>query len=153
MVSPLFFYQLVLVALVWLCVMLHWAWPSDPAAVCPTTPEPPGPRARIPAARLPATPYRAHAGTAAPGGDLFPLLPRCPLRLSGLGRAGQSQCQWASQRWPVAPAVLHGLWGLFPRDPRHAVAWQARGAREAGVGGGRTGGGLGHPCRGPRLRG
>src|SRR6266568_155975 len=42
--SHLFFYQLVLVALVWLCVMLQWAWPSDPAAVCPTTPEPPGPR-------------------------------------------------------------------------------------------------------------
>jgi hypothetical protein len=40
MVSHLFFYQLVLVALVWLCVMLHWAWPSDPAAVCPTTLEP-----------------------------------------------------------------------------------------------------------------
>jgi IS1 family transposase len=44
MVSALFFYQLVLVALVWLCVMLHWAWPSDPAPVYPTTPEPPGPR-------------------------------------------------------------------------------------------------------------
>src|SRR5712692_2967036 len=44
MVSTLFFYQLVLVALVWLCVMLQWAWPSDPAAMCPTTPEPPGPR-------------------------------------------------------------------------------------------------------------
>ncbi len=44
MVSALFFYQLVLVALVWLCVMLHWAWPSDPATVCPTTPEPSGPR-------------------------------------------------------------------------------------------------------------
>jgi IS1 family transposase len=43
MVSHLFFYQLGLVALVWLCVMLQWAWPSDPAAVCPTTPEPPGP--------------------------------------------------------------------------------------------------------------
>src|SRR5712692_659556 len=43
MVSPLFFYQLVLVAVVWLCLMLHWAWPSDPAAVCPTTPEPPSP--------------------------------------------------------------------------------------------------------------
>jgi IS1 family transposase len=41
MVSHLFFYQLVLVALVWLCVMLHWAWPSDPAALCPTAPEPP----------------------------------------------------------------------------------------------------------------
>src|SRR5215470_12495480 len=44
MVSHLFFYQLVLVALVWLCVMLQWAWPSDPAPVGPTTPEPPGPR-------------------------------------------------------------------------------------------------------------
>jgi len=45
MVSHLFFYQLVLVALVWLCVMLHWAWPSDPAA-CPTTldPTPPLPK-------------------------------------------------------------------------------------------------------------
>jgi len=39
MVSHLFFYQLVLVALVWLCVMLQWAWPSDPAP-CPPTPEP-----------------------------------------------------------------------------------------------------------------
>ena len=29
MVSHLFFYQLVLVGLVWLCLMLHWAWPSD----------------------------------------------------------------------------------------------------------------------------
>jgi hypothetical protein len=40
MVSHLFFYQLVLVALGWLCVMLHWTWPSDPAPVWPTTPEP-----------------------------------------------------------------------------------------------------------------
>jgi hypothetical protein len=44
MVSHLFFYQLTLIALVWLCVILQWAWPSDPATVCPTTPEPPGPR-------------------------------------------------------------------------------------------------------------
>src|SRR5712671_6384373 len=48
MVSHLFFYQLVLVALVWLCVMLHWTWPSDPAAVCPTTPEPPCPLPKHP---------------------------------------------------------------------------------------------------------
>ncbi len=40
MVSALFFYQLVLVALVWLCVMLQWAWPSDSAPECPPTPEP-----------------------------------------------------------------------------------------------------------------
>src|SRR2546428_743016 len=39
MVSHLFFYQLVLIALVWLCLMLQWMWPSA-AATCPTTPEP-----------------------------------------------------------------------------------------------------------------
>ena len=39
MIPDLFFYQLLLVALLWLCVMLHGAWPSDPAT-CPTTPEP-----------------------------------------------------------------------------------------------------------------
>jgi len=41
MVSPLFFYQLVLIILVRLCVMLQWAWPSDPATACSTTLEPP----------------------------------------------------------------------------------------------------------------
>src|SRR5262249_23454078 len=46
MVSHLFFYQLVLVALGWLCLMLQWAWPSDHAAVCPTTPEPTPPLPR-----------------------------------------------------------------------------------------------------------
>ena len=44
MVSYLFFYQLTLIALVWLCVLLQWAWPSDPTAVGPTTPEPPPPK-------------------------------------------------------------------------------------------------------------
>ena len=29
MVSPLFFYQLTLIALGWLCLMLHWIWPSE----------------------------------------------------------------------------------------------------------------------------
>src|SRR6266566_3340072 len=51
MVSHLFFYQLVLIALVWLCVMLQWAWPSDPAAAGPTTREPTPPlpkRSRTP---------------------------------------------------------------------------------------------------------
>src|SRR6266850_1464219 len=61
MISHLFFHQLVLVALIWLCVMLHWAWPSDPAT-CPTTPEPtpPGPkrhRERKPFAGLTTKPH------------------------------------------------------------------------------------------------
>ena len=39
MVSALFFSQLGLIALMWLCVMLQWAWPSD-TAVCPPPQEP-----------------------------------------------------------------------------------------------------------------
>src|SRR5215475_10771164 len=43
MVSTLFFYQLGLLALGWLCVMHQWTWPSDPA-VCPPPLEPTPPR-------------------------------------------------------------------------------------------------------------
>jgi len=46
MVPHLFLYQLVLVALVWLCVMLHWAWPSGcaTASLIPSQPIPPRPK-------------------------------------------------------------------------------------------------------------
>src|SRR6266700_5643295 len=44
LVSHLFFYQLGLIALVWLCLMLQWAWPSGAADVCPPTPAPPPPK-------------------------------------------------------------------------------------------------------------
>ena len=40
MVPTLFFSQLVLVALVWLCVMLQWAWSSG-CATAPLTPSHP----------------------------------------------------------------------------------------------------------------
>src|SRR6266571_3880880 len=47
MVSELFFYQLVLIALLWLCFMLHWVWPSDGGATSPTPSQPtPPPRRR-----------------------------------------------------------------------------------------------------------
>ena len=36
MVSDLFFYQLMLIALLWLCVMLHWMWPREPTMASPT---------------------------------------------------------------------------------------------------------------------
>src|SRR5215468_10354380 len=39
MVSHLFFYQLVLLGLLWLCCMLHAAWPSSDAAGVPRPPE------------------------------------------------------------------------------------------------------------------
>jgi IS1 family transposase len=44
MVSDLVFYQLMLVALLWLCVMLLWVWPSDSAAACPPPLQPTLPR-------------------------------------------------------------------------------------------------------------
>jgi hypothetical protein len=44
MVSHLFFYQLVLVALVWLRIILHRVWPHGYGAACSTTLEPPPPR-------------------------------------------------------------------------------------------------------------
>jgi len=53
MVPDLFFYQLMLIALVWLCLMLQWAWPSAPAAVCPTAPAPTPPRPKRPREPLP----------------------------------------------------------------------------------------------------
>ena len=61
MVSHLFFSQLVLIALVWLCLMLQWTWPSDPAT-CPPTPEPSPPvpkrqRERTPCAGLTTKPH------------------------------------------------------------------------------------------------
>ena len=43
MVSARFFSPLGLIALVWLCVLLQWMWPSAPTAVCPTPPAPPPP--------------------------------------------------------------------------------------------------------------
>ncbi len=46
MVSELFFYQLVLIALLWLCCMLHWMWPSDWGATSPTPSQPTPPLRR-----------------------------------------------------------------------------------------------------------
>jgi IS1 family transposase len=46
MVSELFFYQLVLIALLWLCCMLHWVWPSDGGATSPTPSQPTPPLRR-----------------------------------------------------------------------------------------------------------
>src|SRR5438132_1212704 len=80
MVSHLFFYQLVLIALVWLCLMLQWAWPSDPAAACPPPLEPPPPvpkrhRAPTPFAGLTTKP---HCDACEHSTDSRPQPPACP---------------------------------------------------------------------------
>src|SRR5439155_19055905 len=40
MVSNLVFYQLMLIALLWVFLMLSWVWPSEPAAARPRPPTP-----------------------------------------------------------------------------------------------------------------
>ena len=177
MMSDPLFYKLLLVGLVWLCLMLHVVWPDDRATSGHQTPLPakaPRKRSKAPTPfpglthkphcaacehaaacalrpRAPPPRHHLHTRTPAPGGHLVHFCPASCLSLWRLARAGQYHVQRASQRWPLATAALHELWGLLPRDPRHPVAWQARGAREAGVGGGRAGGRLGHSCRSPGL--
>ena len=79
MVSRLFFYQLTLIALVWLCLMLHWMWPSASAA-CPTLPEPLPPR---PKRQRAPTPFaglttKPHCDACAHATDSRPPAPSAP---------------------------------------------------------------------------
>src|SRR5215510_9842096 len=53
MVSHLFFYQLVLLGLLWLCCMLHYAWPSSHAADLQRLPQPLPPPRKLPRAPKP----------------------------------------------------------------------------------------------------
>jgi hypothetical protein len=79
MVSPLFFYQLVLMALVWLWLMLHWMWASDPAA-CPTMPEPLPPLPKRKRERKPFTGLttKPHCDACAHASDPRPQAPASP---------------------------------------------------------------------------
>src|SRR5215470_330745 len=91
MVSHLFFYQLTLIALVWLCLMLQWAWPSALAAGCPTTPEPPGPR---PKRRREPTPFaglttKPHCDACEHGSASRPQTPAPPRIVPTRGRRRQ----------------------------------------------------------------
>jgi len=132
MVSHLFFYQLVLIALVWLCLMLQWAWPSDPAAVCPPAELPPllpkRKREPKPFAGLtqshPATPvstpppppasprssttHRAHAGRRRQVDTSTHFCPNPDCRYHGWSD-GQSPRQWPSSGGPCGQAAVCGL--------------------------------------------
>jgi hypothetical protein len=92
----------VLVALVGLCVMRQWAWPSDPAAVCPTTPEPPGPlpkrpREPLPFAGLTTKPHCDACGHASAPRPHAPSAP--PLRIV-MTRGRRRQVDTSNQFYP-----------------------------------------------------
>jgi IS1 family transposase len=115
MVSHLFFYQLVLVALVWLCLMLQWAWPSDPAAGCPTAPEPPPPRPKRrrepkPFAGLTTKPYCDACESAS---DPRPRTPSAPPPRIVMTRGRRRQVDTAAHFCPNPDCAYRGWagWG------------------------------------------
>src|SRR3989475_10925010 len=149
MVSHLFFYQLVLIALVWLCVMLQWAWPSAPAAAGPPPELPPllPKRTREPKPFAGLT-TKPHCDACAHASDLRPEAPSPPPPriVPTRGRRRQVDTSthfcpnpdcayrgwvgWGNLRANGHPnsgpwrQLLCGLSSLFSRDPRHPLPWQ-----------------------------
>jgi IS1 family transposase len=114
MVSDLFFYQLVLVALVWLCVMLHWAWPSDPTAGCPTIPEPPCPlpkRHREPPP-FPGLTRKPPCAACAQAHASAPQPPGCPPPRKVPARGRPRQVDTSGHFCPQPPCAYWGWVGL-----------------------------------------
>ena len=112
MVSDLFFYQLGLIALVWLCGMLHWVWPSD----CPTVPSPlaqptpPRPkrhREPKPFAGLTTRPY---CDACVHASDPRPHVPAAPPPRIVMTRGRRRQIDTAHQFCPH-PACAYRGWG------------------------------------------
>jgi IS1 family transposase len=114
MVPDLFFYQLVLVALVWVCLMLQWVWPSDCAPAHPTPPQPTPPRRQhsrepTPFAGLTRKPHCdacAHATTPRP-----PALAAPPPRIVPT-RGRPRQVDTSSHFCPHPPCAYRGWLGL-----------------------------------------
>ena len=111
MVSHLFFYQLVLLGLLWLCCMLHAAWPSSHAAGVPRPPEripPSRKRPRVPQP-FPGHTRTPHCAACAPAAVPRPQAPCAPppRSVSTRGRPRQvapsshvcPQPHWASRGW------------------------------------------------------
>src|SRR4029453_10154975 len=114
MVSPLFFYQLTLIALVWLCLMLHWMWPSD-AAACPTLPEllPPLPKRKREPTPFAGLTTKPHCDTCAHSTDSRPQPPACPPPRIVPTRGRRRQVDTSTHFCPNPDCVYRGWvgWG------------------------------------------
>jgi IS1 family transposase len=114
MVSHLFFYQLTLIALVWLCLMLHWMWPSD-AAACPTLPEllPPLPKRKREPTPFAGLTTKPHCDTCAHSTDSRPQPPACPPPRIVPTRGRRRQVDTSTHFCPNPDCVYRGWvgWG------------------------------------------
>jgi hypothetical protein len=127
MISHLLFYQRVLVALGWRCLMLQWAWPRDPA-VCPTPPAPPPPRPTRkrepnPCADLTDKPPW---DACKPPTDAGPQAPSAPPPRLGPTRGRRRQVDTAHPGGPNPECASRGWggWGhLRAHGPPHGSPW------------------------------
>ena len=80
LISHLFFYQLALLGLLWLCCMLHYAWPSDHAADLQRLPQPLPPPRKPPRVSkpFPGLTHKPHCDACEPATASRPQAPCAP---------------------------------------------------------------------------
>src|SRR6266446_1823309 len=111
MVSPLFFYQLVLLGLLWLCVMLHYTWPNECAVgdQRPSQPLPP-PRERSSDPKpFPGLTRKPSCATCAQTHEHGPQPPGCPPPRIVPTRGRPRQVD-TSQHFCPSPACAYQGW-------------------------------------------
>ena len=114
MVSHLFFYQLVLLGLLWLCCMLHAAWPSSDAAGVPRPPErmpPSRTRPRVPKP-FPGLTHKPHCEACAQAAVPRPQAPCAPPPRIVSTRGRPRQVDTSAQFCPQPPCAYWGWVGL-----------------------------------------
>src|SRR5437588_4651541 len=114
MVSHLFFYQLVLLGLLWLCWMLHAAWPSSHAAGVPRPPEripPSRKRPRVPKP-FPGHTRKPHCEACAQAAMPRPQAPCAPPPRIVSTRGRPRQVDTSSHFCPQPPCASRGWVGL-----------------------------------------
>ncbi len=111
MISPLFFYQLVLLGLLWLCVMLHYTWPNECAVgdQRPSQPLPP-PRERSSDPKpFPGLTRKPSCATCAQTHEHGPQPPGCPPPRIVPTRGRPRQVD-TSQHFCPSPACAYQGW-------------------------------------------
>src|SRR6266852_4400796 len=114
MVSHLFFYQLVLLGLLWLCCMLHAAWPSSDAAGVLRPPElipPSRKRTRVPKP-FPGLTHKPHCEACAQAAVPRPQAPCAPPPRIVSTRGRPRQVDTSSHCCPQPPCAYRGWVGL-----------------------------------------
>src|SRR3989442_11594249 len=114
MISDLFFYQLLLVGLLWLCLMLHGMWPSErvmPGATRPPPPLPPRKRSRAPQP-FPGLTRKPPCAACEQAHEHVPQPPGCPPPRIVPTRGRPRQVDTSSHFCPHPPCAYRGWVGL-----------------------------------------